>query len=819
MPDSIKVGSAEFQMLMNLPAFKQAVEKEAPDIAKSGANKVAVELEKGAKKGADAQIREIKRASAEMEKATQTQRRSASQFSQGGFVGGIAQGLGIGTALEVVNNLQRAFSGVADNLTNAVKLQSELNAKFGEGTVQLGSFTKAGDALNGLGKATESLGNTFAVVLGPAIEQTTKLAIASVQAIQNFLEKIAPPTDEVKKQREALEAFNKANDPEALQKQAKAAQEQAKKETEAIQDKEHAQIAAIDNQKKAIESYVAFQKQKIEATREAQIRASQDAEVNELRVLETQQKASQRYYQEQIQFAEHDRDVKKQAVGSTAENALRIIDEETNARASARRQEDRDRDRADTAEQRSLEQRQRAAERALDAEQNAIERKRDTALKAIDDERDAEDRRHSQVLDDLQAEEDARLGAVDEQLKALSRQEQAERRRDSLQRLQQGVGEAKQGLAEAKRSGDPRAVARAQKDLNRAVQDLDRERRDEQRQDLRQSLEDQKDSIRKEIDTRRAGETDKTEAVKAGLKDRADAAKGEADKALEDLKARKQQLADQEVVEKQALTDAQTDRDTALAVKREKEDIETEAVKKSVNDRKDLELKAINETYDAPGGVIDQLHKAERDQADTFEREKLKIQDRYIFEQRKILETANYQLTSLDIMSKNLYNELEKQKGYWTLWALHAQRKVQEATGQAGAPQPVQGPVQPPGIGSGPLYGTGSLGTSPLPPRNDPLPKLAGGGMIREPTLLTSLRSGRAYGIAGEAGIERIVPGGGMGGVSIHMPISISGANIQDQDRLATVIVDRATAKLVHLLDSTHKTAGSRIPPTIPGGA
>jgi len=39
--------------------------------------------------------------------------------------------------------------------------------------------------------------------------------------------------------------------------------------------------------------------------------------------------------------------------------------------------------------------------------------------------------------------------------------------------------------------------------------------------------------------------------------------------------------------------------------------------------------------------------------------------------------------------------------------------------------------------------------------------KMAGGGMITEPTLLSSLRTGRPYGIAGESGVERITPGSG----------------------------------------------------------
>jgi len=40
----------------------------------------------------------------------------------------------------------------------------------------------------------------------------------------------------------------------------------------------------------------------------------------------------------------------------------------------------------------------------------------------------------------------------------------------------------------------------------------------------------------------------------------------------------------------------------------------------------------------------------------------------------------------------------------------------------------------------------------------------AQGGLITEPTMLSSLRTGKPYGIAGEAGVERITPGGGGGG-------------------------------------------------------
>jgi hypothetical protein len=44
----------------------------------------------------------------------------------------------------------------------------------------------------------------------------------------------------------------------------------------------------------------------------------------------------------------------------------------------------------------------------------------------------------------------------------------------------------------------------------------------------------------------------------------------------------------------------------------------------------------------------------------------------------------------------------------------------------------------------------------------------ASGGLIKEPTLLTSLATGRPYAIAGEAGTEHVVPEGKMGGTIVN---------------------------------------------------
>ncbi|MFA5667553.1 MAG: phage tail tape measure protein, partial [Candidatus Cloacimonadaceae bacterium] len=49
------------------------------------------------------------------------------------------------------------------------------------------------------------------------------------------------------------------------------------------------------------------------------------------------------------------------------------------------------------------------------------------------------------------------------------------------------------------------------------------------------------------------------------------------------------------------------------------------------------------------------------------------------------------------------------------------------------------------------------------------LPGFATGAVIKEPTLLTNIRTGAAVGVAGEAGIERLVPGNGGGNVNISI--------------------------------------------------
>ncbi len=62
--------------------------------------------------------------------------------------------------------------------------------------------------------------------------------------------------------------------------------------------------------------------------------------------------------------------------------------------------------------------------------------------------------------------------------------------------------------------------------------------------------------------------------------------------------------------------------------------------------------------------------------------------------------------------------------------------------------------------------------------RINQLTLFAKGGVINEPTLLTSMRTGRTFGMMGEAGPERIVPGGGGGAQHIH--VYLDGVEIEN---------------------------------------
>ena len=56
--------------------------------------------------------------------------------------------------------------------------------------------------------------------------------------------------------------------------------------------------------------------------------------------------------------------------------------------------------------------------------------------------------------------------------------------------------------------------------------------------------------------------------------------------------------------------------------------------------------------------------------------------------------------------------------------------------------------------------GTSKKSSAPEPTPDVPVVQMAAGGTIPEPTLLTSIRTGKTYGMAGEAGAETVSPGG-----------------------------------------------------------
>lgn len=87
------------------------------------------------------------------------------------------------------------------------------------------------------------------------------------------------------------------------------------------------------------------------------------------------------------------------------------------------------------------------------------------------------------------------------------------------------------------------------------------------------------------------------------------------------------------------------------------------------------------------------------------------------------------------------------------------------------------------------------IAPGPLPPYPAPTPPppkkklglFAGGGLIPEPTLLYGLRSRRPYGVAGEDGVERIVPGGGIGGRGLVVNVYNAGSVITERDLVSRI--------------------------------
>lgn len=730
MSQPVGVGSAEFQLLMNLPAFREAVEKQAPEIAKSGAQKVARELEAGAKAGANAQIREAKRAAdaiiAEAERSvrgSQGDTRSLTQAVRASTLPGRTFTGAVGGPSGVVNEQQRAAqamkqaeqaaraneaainkartsyllfaaavagAGVAlgqygEYVQDTVKLQDELNTLTGQSSDQLQDFRELSGAFDGLAKAGSSLANTIAVAIAPEVTHLVNLLARGAKVADDFIRAIGG--DRVSRQADAVNALQAANS-EVNKEERKRAAETAKEVAEAAKEKAQAQIGYLEDTKKRVTEQANDEKQRINDVRDAKLKASEDQERAALRALDNEHEAASDLIKNQIDNAELARDRKIAAVEKAKDAALRAFEAEDRAREDQRRLEDRQIEASTEAQRRAIDKRHTEQMRAFDRERSAIEDRRDAALRAIDDERDAEDRRHSEVMDNLQREQDERLGIIDEQLRALSDQERAESRAERAQSLRQALGEAKGDLKQAQRSGDPEAIRRARQGVARAENDIRREERNNQREDLRRSLEDQKESIRQEIDARKDAELQKTDAVKTGLDDRAQAVQDNARKQLDELATHRQQAADANALELQDFQDHLAKQNQARQDARIEEDRINADRKKAISDNAIAEVESIKAAYDDPvNGIIPALQRQELEINRSFERRKLAISDHARDEQTKIRETADYQSRALDIMTNNVFRALEQQKVYWTNYANYAQAEAKRATNAVNAPQ------------------------------------------------------------------------------------------------------------------------------------
>lgn len=732
MAESIKVGSAEFELLMNLPAFKQAVERDAPQIAASGAQKVAAELEKGAKAGSDAQIREAKRASAAIEQQysvntaalirARQQQASVDVTRLGGGAGaGAGGGPGQGdtraraqsallerqaqATTQAVNRQNqafgngaavlaytaaivlagRAFNSFLTDVSKTVELQNELNKTYGEGTVALTSYTALQTNLDKLGKSTGELGAALGQSLAVPLAAVVDLLTKGSKAAADFVKSTLPLSEQ--RQVDQLNALNEANS-EQHKKERQNAADDAKAVAESAQEKSRAEIESLDKQKTANQENADNQKRRIADVRDAKLKALDDEQRGVERAFADEERASQKSFQRAIAAAEQQRDARVKAVEDAKDNALRVIDLEERARSDARRREDIDVDRSETQQRRALDAKHEASLRALDTEKTAVEAKRDAAIRAIDAESEQEDVRHTIAMRNIDQEEAAKTGAIDAELRKLDQAQQKEQRASNDRNLKEGLSDARVSLADARKGGNPRAIASALRAVRNAEEAIAKERRDREREDLRQSLQDQRENIRAQATEAKRAEQERTTVAKDEFGGRKQILADETQAALDQIDIRKKQQADANAAELQQFTDHLKDLATARQDARTEEDKLTELHKQQVALNAKAEVDSIKAAYDDPvNGIIASLKKQEEDVQASFEKRKRTIEDHYRDQKLAINDIADYAARSLDNQTRTLFNYLETQKSYWTEYARHAQQMAAAAAGQVNKPQ------------------------------------------------------------------------------------------------------------------------------------
>lgn len=827
---SITVGSAEFEMLMNLPAFKKQVEQDAPASAKVGAQKVATELEAGAKKASEIQIAESKRTVAQIiadskrrtdavlsgfdrenqaaQRAATATRAPTSQQSQ--VFGNSAQLIAYTAAVALAG---KAFSDYTKTVSETVKLQDELNKEFGAGTVQLQSYTAQQNAFDKLGKAASDFGTVLAHSVAPALTPVVN-ALAKAVSLAEKLIALTLPKDE-QRQVEEAKKLRDAND-DAAKAQRQAVADSAKASADAADQEAKAHIDSIEKQKAAAADNLRAQKAAVEQARDAKLKAVHDEEKAALEGLDAEEKAQKRAVQAAIVAAEVQRDAQIKAVEDSRDKALEALDREAKARDEIRKQEDRALEDSTERERRALDTKHAASLRALDSEADAIRRKSDAALKAIDDEISAEDRRHSEAIDNIDRERDARIGAVDEQLRALSNQQRAESRQETAQSLQQALGQARGDLSQARTPAD---IRRARAAVQRAEQDIAREKRRNDQEDLKLSLEDQKVNINREIDVRKKAENDKTTAVKQGLSDQQQAIQADATNQLAAVEGKKKKQADDNAAEllayQQHLKDFERAREDARAL----EDAVAEERKIKVAKDAKAEVDAIKAAYDDPqNGIIASLHKQEQDLSDSFDKRRTRIQQHTIDQENQINAVANFQNATYANQEASLINFLNGQLRHWQEYATNAKQIASTAAGQVNQPQAPaaqqqQSYAQQQGFTTN--YGQPVRNVTP----SLPIQLHAQGTMIREPTLMYGTRTGQ-WGLAGEAGDEYLGPLSKLGGnINFAPTINVDGRGVANIEQLGDMVVKKAMTEFVSLLDGAQQSAGTRAKRTLPGAA
>jgi len=280
-------------------------------------------------------------------------------------------------------------------------------------------------------------------------------------------------------------------------------------QAKAADDRAEAEIAAIEKEREAKETWYDEERTRIEARRHYQLEDIERRKDAAIAALEEEKQAERDRLDGLIKQAEREKDIRLDVAQAAHDAAEQAIDDQERLNRTQRQAEDRavrdsrlaeDRERADAIETedrlrekahrdelRRLKEKHDAFEKDIEAEEAALKKTTERRLRNIEAQADAarrasekairnierladkEEERHRLTMQALDDELDARKKALDVQLDALDAAEKAEGSARRLADLQKRVTDAQRAATAARGTGTPEQVAEARGDLTRAI--------------------------------------------------------------------------------------------------------------------------------------------------------------------------------------------------------------------------------------------------------------------------------------------------------------------------------------------------------------